>query len=53
MYPRPDGEVYICGEGDPQVLPDDPCDVEVRPNMCNKLRKLGGLLSSALANVRQ
>ena len=38
MYPRPDGTVYVCGEGDDDALPDDPKDVEFLADKCKKLK---------------
>ena len=38
MYPRPDGTVYVCGEGDDDALPDHPKDVEFLADKCKKLR---------------
>ena len=28
VYPRPDGSVYICGEGESVPLPDDPLTIQ-------------------------
>eukprot|EP00803_Ostreobium_quekettii_P006425 evm.model.scf_162EXC.4 EVM.evm.TU.scf_162EXC.4 scf_162EXC:33665-36365(+) len=48
VYPRPDGEVYICGEGDSQVLPDDPREIKVMQTQCDNLKNFGAAISSTL-----
>ena len=55
IYPRPDGTVYVCGEGDDEPLPDDPKDVAVRPGACEKLHSMVGDMSSVLkeAHINQ
>ena len=39
MYPRPDGTVYVCGEGDHEPLPKDPKDVQFAEEKCKKLKE--------------
>ena len=39
IYPRPDGEVYICGEGDDSDLPIDPSTVKPTEGSCEALIK--------------
>lgn len=38
VYPRPDGTVYICGEGDSAPLPDDPAAIQPSPATINALQ---------------
>jgi len=38
VYPRPDGSVYICGEGDANPLPDDPAGIEPTPAVVGVLQ---------------
>ena len=33
-FPRPDGEVYVCGMADPAPLPDSPDAVQVSDEAC-------------------
>jgi glycine/D-amino acid oxidase-like deaminating enzyme len=49
IFPRPGGEVYVCGMADPQPLPDAPEGVEVSDVSCAVLARAAGLLSTALA----
>ena len=49
IFPRPDGEVYICGMADPAPLPDSPEAVEVNDASCTVLARAGGRVSNALA----
>src|SRR5207245_10553568 len=37
IFPRPDGEVYVCGMADPAPLPDSPDAVEVNEGACETL----------------
>ena len=48
VYPRPDGDVYICGMGDKVPLPEDPKDIKPDVDKCNELKRMGDLLSSNL-----
>jgi glycine/D-amino acid oxidase-like deaminating enzyme len=49
IFPRPDGEVYICGMADPAPLPDSPDAVEVNDAACDVLARAAGRVSTALA----
>jgi glycine/D-amino acid oxidase-like deaminating enzyme len=49
IFPRPDGEVYVCGMADPQPLPDSPEGVEVSDAACATLARAAGRVSTALA----
>ena len=49
IFPRPDGEVYICGMADPAPLPDSPDEVTVNPAACDVLARAGARVSTALA----
>lgn len=50
VYPRPDGEVYVCGMGDHHPLPEEPDKVEHSQDSCNALFKMAADISSSLAN---
>jgi glycine/D-amino acid oxidase-like deaminating enzyme len=52
IFPRPDGEVYVCGMADPAPLPDSPEAVEVSEASCAVLARAAGRVSSALASAR-
>ena len=52
IFPRPDGEVYVCGMADPQALPDSPDDVEVNESSCATLALAAGRVSTTLAGAR-
>ncbi len=49
IFPRPDGEVYVCGMSDPTPLPESPQDVEVNEASCAILARAAGRVSSVLA----
>jgi glycine/D-amino acid oxidase-like deaminating enzyme len=49
IFPRPDGEVYVCGMADPAPLPDSPEAVEVSEAACAVLARAAGRVSSVLA----
>ena len=51
IFPRPDGEVYVCGMADPAPLPDAPEDVAVSEAGCSVLARAAGRVSSALASA--
>jgi glycine/D-amino acid oxidase-like deaminating enzyme len=51
VYPRPDGEVYLCGLSEAGPLPDRPELVQPRPEAGPILHHLAGTLSSSLADV--
>ncbi len=52
IFPRPDGEVYVCGMADPAPLPDSPDAVEVSEASCATLARAAGRVSTALASAR-
>ena len=52
IFPRPDGEVYVCGMADPAPLPDSPEAVEVNEASCSVLARAAGRVSTALAAAR-
>lgn len=52
VFPRPDGEVYICGMSDQDPVPEDPADVHVDERAIAVLRALSGSMSSVLAEAR-
>ncbi|HEX9820855.1 MAG TPA: FAD-binding oxidoreductase [Methylomirabilota bacterium] len=52
IFPRPDGDVYVCGMADPQPLPDAPEGVEVSDAACAVLAGAAARVSSALAGAR-
>ena len=50
MFLRPDGTVYICGQGNKDKLPDDPTDIAPNKDSCKKLWETASSLSSTLGN---
>jgi glycine/D-amino acid oxidase-like deaminating enzyme len=52
IFPRPDGDVYVCGMADPQPLPEAPEGVEVSEQGCAILAGAAARVSSALAAAR-
>jgi glycine/D-amino acid oxidase-like deaminating enzyme len=52
IFPRPDGEVYVCGMADPAPLPDSPEAVTVSDESCAVLARAAGRVASALAGAR-
>jgi len=52
IFPRPDGDVYVCGMADPAPLPDSPEDVDVNDASCATLAQAAGRVSTALATAR-
>eukprot|EP00210_Caulerpa_lentillifera_P003580 g3415.t1 len=48
IYPRPNGEVYICGAPQALALPDDPNDISVDPELCNEIHNASSSISSLL-----
>ena len=52
IFPRPDGEVYVCGMADPQPLPDSAEGVEISDAACETLARAAGRVSTALAAAR-
>jgi glycine/D-amino acid oxidase-like deaminating enzyme len=52
IFPRPGGEVYVCGMADPAPLPDSPDAVEVSEEACAVLARAAGRVSTRLAAAR-
>jgi glycine/D-amino acid oxidase-like deaminating enzyme len=52
VYPRPDGEVYLCGLPDMSPLPERPDLVQPRPEAGPLLQAIAGTLSSSLAGLQ-
>jgi glycine/D-amino acid oxidase-like deaminating enzyme len=52
IFPRPDGDVYVCGMADPAPLPDSADAVEVSEAACDVLARAAGRVSTALAAAR-
>jgi glycine/D-amino acid oxidase-like deaminating enzyme len=52
IFPRPDGEVYVCGMADRQPLPESAEGVEVSEEACDVLAGAAARVSSALASAR-
>jgi len=52
IFPRPGGEVYVCGMADPAPLPDSPEAVEVSDASCEVLARAAGRVSTVLAAAR-
>jgi glycine/D-amino acid oxidase-like deaminating enzyme len=49
IFPRPDGDVYVCGMADPAPLPDSPEGVVVDDEACAVLARAAGRVSTTLA----
>jgi len=49
IFPRPGGEVYVCGMADPAPLPDSPDAVDVSEAACAVLARAAGRVSTQLA----
>ena len=52
IYPRPDGEVWVCGLSDDQPVPVDPVDIQVDAKRCDELRRIAGTMATTLSNAR-
>jgi glycine/D-amino acid oxidase-like deaminating enzyme len=52
IFPRPGGEVYVCGMADPAPLPDSPEAVAVSDEACAVLARAAGRVSTRLAGAR-
>jgi glycine/D-amino acid oxidase-like deaminating enzyme len=52
IFPRPGGEVYVCGMADPAPLPDSPEAVAVSDAACAVLARAAGRVSTRLAGAR-
>ena len=51
FYPRPDGDVYICGMCDKKSLPVDPGQVEFNEQSCQTLKKDAEMISSKFTDA--
>lgn len=51
VYPRPTGEVYICGMSEEVEVPDDPQQVLPRKESIEMLQRIAQAVSSQLANA--
>jgi glycine/D-amino acid oxidase-like deaminating enzyme len=51
IFPRPDGNVYVCGMADPQPLPESAEGVVVDEAACDVLARAAGRVSTALASA--
>ncbi len=51
IYPRPDGTVYLCGEGDDEPLPEDPATIAPREGACEKILEIAANVSSEMEEV--
>jgi len=51
IYPRPDGEVYVCGMADDLPFPADPLSIEPHAPACDVLIGVASRLSGALAKA--
>lgn len=49
IFPRAEGEVYVCGMADPAPLPEGPEAVAVSDEACGVLARAAGRVSTALA----
>jgi glycine/D-amino acid oxidase-like deaminating enzyme len=52
IFPRPGGEVYVCGMADSAPLPDSPDAVDVSEAACAVLARAAGRVSTQLAGAR-
>jgi len=52
IFPRPGGEVYVCGMADPAPVPDSPDAVDVSEEACAVLARAAGRVSTQLAAAR-
>jgi len=52
IFPRPDGETYVCGMADPAPLPESAEGVEVNDASCEVLARAAGRVSTALAAAK-
>lgn len=52
VYPRPDGEVYLCGLSDTTPLPERPEQVQPRPEAGPLLQQAAAALSSSLSGLQ-
>src|SRR3989442_11147713 len=52
IFPRADGEVYVCGMADPTPLPESPEGVEVNDASCEVIARAAGRVSTVLAGAQ-
>lgn len=52
VYPRPDGEVYVCGLSDDTPVPESPERVRPREGACDALKRFAKALSPCLVNAQ-
>lgn len=52
IYPRPDGTVYVCGEGNKDPLPENPADVNPSKDAGQKLQYISGQICSQLKEAK-
>ena len=52
IFPRPDGQVYLCGLSDGQPLPEDAAGVSVDHRATATLQRIAGDLSSSMGRAR-
>ena len=52
VYPRPDGEVYVCGLSDDTPVPESPETVRPREGSCDALNRFAKALSPRLLNAQ-
>jgi glycine/D-amino acid oxidase-like deaminating enzyme len=52
IFPRPDGEVYLCGLSDNQPLPEDPADISLSRSATATLQGAAGALASSMGDAR-
>ncbi|KAD3640893.1 hypothetical protein R6Q59_003567 [Mikania micrantha] len=50
IYPRPTGEVYVCGMSMEEEVPDDPEQIEPNPDSIRVLKRVAGTVSSHLGD---
>lgn len=53
IFPRPDGDVYVCGMSDASPVPEDPDQVQVSVEACDTLQRMAASLSSALVDAQR
>lgn len=51
IFPRPDGEVYLCGLSDDRPLPDEPAEVLASPQATATLQRIAASLASSMGRA--
>ena len=51
IFPRPDGEVYLCGLSDDLPVPEDPSAVPASPQATATLQRIAGELAASLGRA--